>query len=64
MRENALADRLAELGLFAQRRHDPELALREFFCPACATCLHTQVQPEGAPIIDDGVGLAGAGAST
>jgi N-methylhydantoinase B len=63
LREIPLSERLAEMGLFAQRRDDPVLVLREFFCPGCATCLHTQVQPQGAPIADDGLVAAQAGVS-
>jgi hypothetical protein len=63
LREAPLRERMAELGLGVQEREEPSFVLRELFCPACASSLHTQVQPEGAPLAP-GLRLgAGVGAS-
>jgi N-methylhydantoinase B len=53
VREQPLAERMRELGLYAQPRTEPRLVLRECFCPRCASAIHTQVQPEGAPLSPD-----------
>jgi N-methylhydantoinase B len=45
--EAPLSERMAELGLSVQAREEPELVLREHYCPACASSLHTQVQLQG-----------------
>jgi len=50
VREHDLAERMEALGLYAQARQEPRLVLREWFCPSCASAIHTQVQPEGAPL--------------
>jgi len=50
LREAPLGERMTELGLMVQSREDPELVLRELHCPACASTLHTQIQPAGAPL--------------
>jgi N-methylhydantoinase B len=50
LREAPLRERMAALGLGVQGRAEPSFVLRELFCPACASSLHTQVQPEGAPL--------------
>ncbi len=55
VRERPLGERMAELGLYAQARVEPRLLLREWFCPACASALHSQVEAEDAPV---GVGAA------
>lgn len=48
--EHPLAERMEQLGLYAQPREEPRLILREWFCPSCASAVHTQVQAEGAPL--------------
>jgi acetone carboxylase gamma subunit len=50
LREASLSERMAELGLSVQARVEPELVLREHYCPACASSLHTQVQLQGDPL--------------
>jgi hypothetical protein len=50
MREGPLGARMAELDLYVQARVEPRLVLREWFCPACASALHTQVEAEGAAV--------------
>jgi N-methylhydantoinase B len=50
LHEAPLRERLADLGLGVQGREEPSFLLRELFCPACASALHTQVQPQGAPL--------------
>ncbi len=50
LREAPLRERMDELGLRIQARQEPELMLRELYCPGCAAAIHSQVQPEGAPL--------------
>jgi N-methylhydantoinase B len=50
--ERPLGERMAELGLYTQPRIEPRLLLREWFCPACASAVHTQVEAEKAGVAE------------
>jgi N-methylhydantoinase B len=47
-RDADLADRLADLGTFAQPRRDPRLILSELYCSGCGSCLHSEIHAESA----------------
>lgn len=53
MRETDLARRLAEVEVRIQPRRDPELVLRECFCPGCAAVLETTIAIAGSPLPAD-----------